>query len=46
VDFDGVRAIEAAERMKTNKNIKEDFLEMYCAPTLEAVDLICAWLRY
>lgn len=46
VDFDGVRAIEAAERMKTNKNIKEDFLEMYCAPTLDAVDLICAWLRY
>jgi len=46
VDFDGARAITAANQMKTNKIIKKDFLDTYCAPTLEAVDLICTWLRY
>ncbi len=47
VDFDGVRAIAAVEQMKNNSVIKaEEFLEIYCSNTLEAVDLICAWLRY
>lgn len=44
VEFDGSRAIAAAEQMyKANP---DDFLDIYCSSTLEAIDLICAWLRY
>ncbi len=47
VDFDGVRALAAVEQMKSNPSITaDDFLETYCFNTLEAVDLICAWLRF
>ena len=44
VEFDGSRAIAAAEQMY--KDNPDDFLDIYCSSTLEAIDLICAWLRY
>jgi aspartate aminotransferase len=46
VDFDGVRALAAVQQMRTYKEISDEYLDRYCASTLEAVDLICAWLRY
>lgn len=46
VEFDGTRAIAAADRLKSNKDINGEFLETYCSNTLDAVDLVCAWLRY
>ncbi len=46
VDFDGARAIAAVNRWKDAKEINDEFLELYCTNTLNAVDLLCAWLRY
>ncbi len=46
VEFDGARALAAAEQLKKNQSIDDEFLEIYCGSLLEAVDLICAWLRY
>ena len=46
VEFDGARTLAAAEQLKKNQNIDDDFLETYCGNLLDAIDLICAWLRY
>ena len=46
VDFDGVKALAAVQQMRSHKEINDEYLDRYCAATLEAVDLICAWLRY
>ncbi len=46
VEFDGARAIAAADVLKSNKDINAEFLETYCSNTLDAIDLVCAWLRY
>ena len=45
VDFDGVRALSAAEQVKSEKQIDADFLETYCGNTLEAIDQICDWVK-
>jgi aspartate aminotransferase len=46
VDFDGVRAIAAADnRLKKGKEIDEEFLKTYCGNTLKAVNLLCDWLN-
>jgi aspartate aminotransferase len=44
VDFDGVRAISAAEQLKDEKAIDEEFLETYCGNTIRAIELLCDWL--
>lgn len=45
VDFDGVRAISAAEQAKSEKDINGEFLETYCGNTLTAIDILCNWLN-
>lgn len=45
VDFDGARALAAAETQPPDEPIGDDFLADQCAPTLEAVDRVARWLR-
>lgn len=45
VDFDGVRAISAAEQLKSEKEINEEFLELYCGNTIRAIELLYDWLK-
>ncbi len=44
VDFDGVRALAAAETIPLEKELPEDFVKIYCGRILEAVQLICSWV--
>jgi len=44
VDFDGARALAAAEQLPADAAIEKTFLERYCGRTLEAIDRLCAWL--
>jgi aspartate aminotransferase len=44
VNFDGARALAAAETIPLDHPIEKDFLERYCAPTLQAVERIGSWL--
>ena len=41
VDFDGSRALAAAEQIPFEQEIDERFLEYYCERVLKAVDLLC-----
>jgi aspartate aminotransferase len=45
VDFDGARAMEAAEQYPATEKLDVDFLEMYIPNTLTAIDLIVSWLH-
>lgn len=45
IDFDGVRAMSAAQQTKSEKEIDKEFLKTYCGNTLNAIDLICDWLK-
>jgi len=45
VDFDGVKAVSAAEQLNSSALINGDFLETYCSNMLEAIDLICDWIN-
>jgi aspartate aminotransferase len=45
VDFDGARALAAAEQIAAEVELEEDFLEMWCGRMLTAVDRICQWLN-
>jgi aspartate aminotransferase len=45
IDFDGIRALSAAQQTKSEKEIDKEFLETYCGNTLDAIDLICDWLN-
>jgi aspartate aminotransferase len=44
VNFDGVRALAAAETLPLDGPVEKDFIERYCRPTLDAVDRLCSWL--
>ena len=44
VDFDGPRALAAAEAVPPDEALDEAFVRAHCAPTLEAVDRLCGWL--
>jgi len=44
VDFDGTRALAAAEQIPPHEQISDDFLRQYCNHTIEAVEKICAWV--
>jgi len=45
VDFDGSRALAAAEQIPMDEKLEEDFLFYYCNRTLKAVDLICDFIH-
>jgi aspartate aminotransferase len=45
VDFDGARALEAAEQFDPTKPLDESFLENYTHNTLTAIDLMVSWLH-
>ena len=45
VDFDGARALAAAEQIPPHEPLSEDFLKQYCGHTIEAVHKICEWLE-
>jgi aspartate aminotransferase len=45
VDFDGARAIEAAEQYVRNENLDEDFLTAFAKNTIDAVDIMVSWIH-
>jgi aspartate aminotransferase len=45
VDFDGAEALAAARQMPDPEPLGEEFVQRWCAPTVEAIDRICRWLR-
>ena len=45
VDFDGARALAASQRIPLDRELEETFLRTYCKASVEAVDLICAWIE-
>jgi aspartate aminotransferase len=45
VDFDGARALAAAEQVAAEDELGGDFLESWCGRMLTAVDRMCQWLR-
>lgn len=45
VDFDGAKALAAAEMLPTYKMPDDDFLNTNCSHITEAVDLICKWVK-
>ena len=45
VDFDGARALAAAEFSTHDQPLNEDFVMEYCPHVVQAVDRICAWLQ-
>ncbi len=45
IDFDGVRAISAAENIESQSDIDDDFISLYCGNTIEAIDKICEWVK-
>ena len=44
VDFDGARALAAAEVLRPDEAIDDDFLAAHCPKVLTAVDRLVAWL--
>ncbi len=45
VDFDGARALEAAEQYSSSDKLDEEFLETYTNNTLTAIDLMVSWIH-
>jgi len=45
VDFDGAKALAAAETLPPYKIPDDDFLSTNCSHIIEAVDLICNWVK-
>jgi aspartate aminotransferase len=45
VDFDGARALAAAETLGPAAGIDQDFLRAYCGDMLEAAERIAAWAQ-
>ena len=45
VDFDGARALAAAETLPPYKIPDDDFLNTNCSHIIEAVDFICSWVK-
>jgi aspartate aminotransferase len=44
VDFDGARALAAAETLPRHEALDDAFLRAYCAPVLTALDRLCDWI--
>ncbi len=45
VDFDGARALAAAELCPLEHPLEPDFLGAYCGGVLQAADLVCEWFQ-
>ena len=45
VDFDGAKALAAAETMPSYKTPDEGFLNTNCSNILEGIDLMCRWVK-
>ena len=45
VDFDGARALEAAEQLPQSENLDDQFLELYTPNIIDAIDKIVTWLK-
>lgn len=45
VDFDGPKALAAAETLPPHKTPDSDFLNSYCSNMLEASEILCKWLK-
>jgi aspartate aminotransferase len=45
VDFDGARALAAAETISPEDPISEDFTNLYCSHVLEGTKQIVSWLK-
>lgn len=45
VDFDGTKALAAAETLPQDAEIDDEFVETYCGNVLLAVDRLCDWLE-
>ncbi len=44
VDFDGARALAAAEQLPAEQTLDEAFLKVYCERVLTAIDKLCEWV--
>lgn len=45
VDFDGPKALAAAETLPPHKTPDSDFLNSYCSNMLDASEILCKWLK-
>ncbi len=45
VDFDGSRALAAADQIPPYMDIDEDFIRTYCGNTVSAIENMCDWLK-
>jgi aspartate aminotransferase len=45
VDFDGARALAAAEQIPPHEELSNKFIKQYCGHTIEAVEKICDWIN-
>ncbi len=45
VDFDGARALSAAEQQACDQPLPENFLPLYCERVVEALEQLCEWLE-
>jgi aspartate aminotransferase len=45
VDFDGAKTLAAAERTPLHEPLPADFLTTNCFKMVEAIDLVCDWLK-
>ena len=45
VDFDGARALAAAERFAPDKPLDDEFISNYCNGMVTATDKLCKWLH-
>jgi len=45
VDFDGSRALAAAEHLNAENQLDDEFLKVYCGNVIDGVKKICSWLQ-
>lgn len=45
VDFDGARALSAAQQVPIDQELDRDFLELYCPNVMQASAAMTAWLK-
>ena len=45
VDFDGARALIAAQQVPPHESLSESFIKMYCQHCIKAINSICEWLH-
>ena len=41
----GSKAIEESEAVGLDGQLPDDFINIYCKPTIEAIDKICEWVK-